>query len=234
MLRTLLESGAVRSRRAGGTIVSIAVHTAAVALAIAATARAYPVRTADEPPRRPIVYQLLPTPAERSTNQGAKRLPGTYIAPAVRQYVAPPVTVPSGLPPIDVSYKGTDVPIVFTGGGSLGGGVVDRAGAEGATDGVYTPRLVDKAVAPRAGNPAPLYPAALRAAQIEGTVLARFVVDSAGRVESGSIEFPEATHAQFADAVRQSLLRSRYLPAIFAGRPVRQLVEQRFAFTLTR
>src|SRR5215469_7853892 len=40
MLRTLLESQAVRSRRAGGTLVSVGVHTTAIALAIAATARA--------------------------------------------------------------------------------------------------------------------------------------------------------------------------------------------------
>ena len=87
---------------------------------------------------------------------------------------------------------------------------------------------------PRPGNPAPAYPPALRAAQIEGSVLARFVVDTTGRAEPASISFPEATHEQFAEAVRQSLLRSRYLPAIVSERPVRQLVEQRFAFTLTR
>ena len=45
MLRTLLESGASPTRRAGGTVVSIAVHTTAIALAIAATARATAVKT---------------------------------------------------------------------------------------------------------------------------------------------------------------------------------------------
>jgi hypothetical protein len=75
---------------------------------------------------------------------------------------------------------------------------------------------------------------ALRAAQIEGSVVARFVVDTTGLAEPESITFPEATHAQFADAVRQSLLHSRYLPAVLGDRHVRQLVEQHFAFTLTR
>jgi protein TonB len=89
-------------------------------------------------------------------------------------------------------------------------------------------------VAPRPGNPAPAYPASLRSAQVEGSVLARFIVDTTGRVEAASINFPEATHALFADAVRQSLLRSRYLPAVLGEHAVRQLVEQRFAFTLTR
>jgi hypothetical protein len=74
----------------------------------------------------------------------------------------------------------------------------------------------------------------LRASQIEGNVVARFVVDTTGLAEPESITFPEATHAQFAEAVRQSLLRSRYLPAMIGDHHVRQLVEQHFAFTLTR
>lgn len=235
MLRTLLESGATPTRRAGGTIVSVAVHTAAIALAIVTTARATAVTLTDEPRHHPIVYQVLPTHTDASANHiSGKPLPGTYV-PLVRRYLVPPVTIPTGLPPIDVSSKGVEQPpIDFGGGGSLGGGVVDRAGLGSPSGGVFTERLVDKAAAARPGNPAPIYPAALRSAQIEGTVLARFVVDSVGRAESASIEFPEATHPQFAEAVRQSLLRSRYLPAMLQGHPVRQLVEQRFAFTLAR
>ena len=236
MLRTLLESGASPTRRAGGTMVSIGVHTAAITLAIVATARATVVKPTDDPPRAGLVYQVLPTPTQQSRNpKSGKPLPGTFILLPVRHFVAPPVTIPIGLPPIDAAYKGTEqLPIDFGGGGAIGGGVVDRAGPGSSGGGVYTDRLVDKAVAPRPGNPAPVYPAALRSAQIEGTVLARFVVDSVGHAEPASIQFPEATHAQFAEAVRQSLLRSRYLPAILEGRAVRQLVEQRFAFTLTR
>jgi hypothetical protein len=49
-----------------------------------------------------------------------------------------------------------------------------------------------------------------------------------------SITFSAATHPLFAEAVRQALLRSRHLPATLGDRPVRQLVEQRFAFTLRR
>ena len=235
MLRTLLESGASPTRRGGGTIVSIAVHTTAIALAIAATARATAVKTIADPPRSDMVYRVLPPHTETSTNNAAgKPLPGTYI-PVVRPVIVPPVSIPTGLPSIDVGSKGFDQPqIDFGGGGSLGGGVVDRAGMGSPAGGVFTPGLVDKPAAPRPGNPAPIYPSSLRAAQIEGTVLARFVVDSAGHAEVASIEFPEATHPQFAEAVRQSLIRSRYLPAMLQGRPVRQLVEQRFAFSLVR
>jgi periplasmic protein TonB len=235
MLRTLLESQASPTRRAGGTIVSIVVHTAAIALAIVATARATAVNPTEEPPRHAIVYQVLPARTEPSTNSPAgKPLPRTFIVPPVGRYVVPPMEIPHGYPPIDAT-KGTETPpINWSGAGTLGGGVVDRGGLGSPGGGVYTAGLVEKAAAPRPGNPAPVYPTALRAAQIEGTVLARFIVDSVGHAESASIAFPEATHAQFAEAVRQSLLRSRYLPAMLDGRPVRQLVEQRFAFTLTR
>ena len=232
MLRTLLESEAAPTRRAGGTIASIVIHTSVIALAIVTTARATAVKTKNEPPRSNIVYQVLPSHTGTSTTHSSgKPLPGTYFVPPVN--LVPPVTIPTILPAIEGTHP-FPASIDFGGGGALGGGVVDRAGLGSPIGGVFTPELVDKAVVPRLGNPAPIYPAALRAAQIEGTVLARFIVDSVGRAESASIDFPEATHPLFAEAVRQSLLRSRYLPAMVNGRAVRQLVEQRFAFTLSR
>jgi protein TonB len=232
MLRTLLESGAAPTRRVGGTIVSIAIHTSVIALAIVATARATAVKTRTDPPRTKLVYQVLPSHTETSTNHASgKPLPGPYLVPPVT--VVPPVTIPTSLPSIEAMHP-LPASSDFGGGGALGSLVVDRPGLGSPVGGVFTPDLVDKAAAARPGNPPPVYPAALRAAQIEGTVLARFIVDSVGRAESASIEFPEATHAQFAEAVRQSLLESRYLPAMVNGRAVRQLVEQRFAFTLFR
>ena len=234
MLRTLLESGASPARRAGGTIVSVALHTGAIALAIVTTARATAVKTQESPPRTDVVYRIVPSRIESSANRAAgKPLPGTYIVPPVRRYDLPALPTLNGAS-IDIPNPGTPAPNDWGGGGALGGGVLDGPGLGSPINGVFTERLVDKAAAPRPGNPAPLYPAALRAAEIEGTVLARFVVDSVGRAEVASIEFPESTHPQFAEAVRQSLLKSRYLPAMLQGRAVRQLVEQRFAFTLTR
>ncbi|HEY2853364.1 MAG TPA: TonB family protein [Gemmatimonadaceae bacterium] len=93
---------------------------------------------------------------------------------------------------------------------------------------------VDLAARPKASNPSPVYPPALRSAQLEGAVVAQFVVDTLGRAEPASIVIREATHPLFGDAVRQALLRSRYEPAMASNRKVRQLVEQRFTFTLLR
>jgi protein TonB len=103
-----------------------------------------------------------------------------------------------------------------------------------ASGAVFTAPAVERPAAPRADNPAPAYPVSLRSASLEGIVVARFVVDTTGRAEPESITFTAATHPLFAEAVREALLRSRYLPALIRNRPVRQLVEQRFAFTLTR
>ena len=98
---------------------------------------------------------------------------------------------------------------------------------------VYSVLLVEKAVTARPGNPAPVYPASLRMAQIEGAVMAHFVVDTAGRVEPPSITFPRAAHTLFEAAVRDALLHSRYVAAEAAGHRVRQLVEQRFEFRVS-
>jgi protein TonB len=236
MLRNLLESQAAPTRRFGGTAISVALHTAAIALAVVATARATssprlradPITKViyDAPPRAPRHEHQTSTPHQSTT---------TSIVPVVRPVLIAPIIVPKDLPPIDVTRPPTDERVydgAFTrvGGGPPG---LDGSGLNSPND-PYPVGLVEKAAVPRPGNPAPIYPAALRSAQIEGSVIARFVVDTSGRAEPASITFADVSHAQFADAVRQSLLRSRYLPAMIGGRAVRQLVEQRFAFTLTR
>jgi len=234
MLRTLLESQAMSSRRGWGTAVSISVHTAAIALAIAATARATAAPTSSLKRSADIIY-VAPPPNVTRTRTLSSRHAGTNVLPVFAlEHVAPPPVFPTTTAPLSIEFpRPTAEPF----GGALriglagprpGGDSLARAG------GAYSSDLVEKVVAPRPGNPAPAYPASLRSAQVEGSVLARFVVDTTGRVEAASINFPEATHALFADAVRQSLLRSRYLPAVLGEHAVRQLVEQRFAFTLTR
>jgi protein TonB len=236
MLRNLLESGAAPTRRAGGTAISVAAHTAAIALALVATARATAVKSDGDKPDRDLVYRVATPSVEKTTHsQRGRPLPSIFVVPPVIKGFPSPTIIPDHLPQIDLA-PGPPSDFCFDcSGASLARSVLgDSDRLVHPRGGVYIDRLVEKAAAPRPGNPAPLYPVALRAAQIEGTVLARFIVDTTGRAEPASIQFPEATHAQFADAVKQALLKSRYLPAMLNGGPVRQLVEQRFAFTLTR
>ncbi len=87
------------------------------------------------------------------------------------------------------------------------------------------------------GSPVPRYPDAQRDAGIPGHLTLEFVIDTAGRAERGSVRVVatdagiEATEA-FARAVREALAASRYQPALYANRRVRQLVRQTLVFAL--
>jgi protein TonB len=78
------------------------------------------------------------------------------------------------------------------------------------------------------------YPEMLRSAQVEGTVLASFVVDTTGRAEMSTFKVLRSDHELFTNAVKNALPRIRYLPAEVGGRKVKQLVQQPFVFNLAR
>ena len=105
-------------------------------------------------------------------------------------------------------------------------------GVLGVASGLYTATSVDRAVVALSTNPRPDYPQSLRAANLEGEVLVTFVVDSTGHVEPGSVTIIQATHEQFAGAVRRWLPRTRYRPAEVRGVRVRQYVQQQVGFSL--
>lgn len=92
---------------------------------------------------------------------------------------------------------------------------------------------VDKHVDLVPGSPGPSYPESLRHAKIEGEVVLRFVVDTAGRVDTSRVQLIRSDHRYFTDAVRAAMPRMRFLPAEKSGRKVRQWVEQPFNFHLT-
>jgi TonB family protein len=85
-----------------------------------------------------------------------------------------------------------------------------------------------------AGQRPPRYPLALERAGVAGDVVAQFIVDTAGRVERGSITILHTSHSGFATAVRERLGALRFVPARARGKLVRQLVEQRFLFEVAR
>ena len=231
MLRTLLESQARPTRRGGGTAFSVAVHTAMIGTAIVATARA--TTRAPAPPLPPVVYRIpvSPAPAHGMATTTVRRCD---MCITFRNVLVPPVNIPVVHPAIDASQPTTRASD-FTGAAvSLGAGIATGSPGGAERGSLFTPATVEKAAMPLADNPAPRYPASLRASSIEGIAVARFVVDTMGRAEPQSIAIVSTTHPLFGDAVKEALLHSRYLPAMVGGRAVRQLVEQRFSFTLTR
>lgn len=100
--------------------------------------------------------------------------------------------------------------------------------------GVYFEYQVQKAVSAVPGNRAPRYPDVLRLADIEGEVLAQFIVDENGVADSTSFTVLRSTHALFTNAVLSSITSFRFNPAELNGRRVKQLVQMPFQFSLSK
>lgn len=101
-------------------------------------------------------------------------------------------------------------------------------------DSVYSLLEVEEAATRTAGSAAPAYPGELVKDGTEGSVYLRFVVDSSGRADAGSIEVVRSSHPAFTESVRSALPLMMFTPAAVGGRHVRQLVEQNFQFRITR
>jgi TonB family protein len=103
-----------------------------------------------------------------------------------------------------------------------------------APQGTYLESQVTKAVSPRPGNRAPRYPDALRQANVEGEVLAEFIVDENGVADTTSFKVLKSTHDLFSITVRNALADFRFYPAELNGRTVKQVVLMPFQFSLAK
>ncbi|MFL5561017.1 MAG: TonB family protein [Gemmatimonadaceae bacterium] len=99
-------------------------------------------------------------------------------------------------------------------------------------EGAYFEFQVEKTVLNVPSNSTPPYPAMLRSAGVEGTVLAQFVVDTSGKADMSTFKVLESSHELFTQAVRQALPSYRFFPAEIGGKKVRQVVQQPFTFAL--
>ena len=101
-------------------------------------------------------------------------------------------------------------------------------------DQAYFEFQVEKQVAPMPNNSAPRYPDMLRSANVEGEVLAQFVVDTLGRAEMQTFKVLKSSHDLFTNSVKSALSNMRFYPAEVGGRKVKQLVQMPFQFNLTK
>lgn len=99
-------------------------------------------------------------------------------------------------------------------------------------DTVFSVIEVDEMVERHEGSAAPVYPRDLLAVGAEGQVQATYVVDTAGRVDTTTIQVVRSDDPRFTESVRTALGGMRFRPAKRAGKTVRQLVEQRFRFRI--
>jgi periplasmic protein TonB len=251
-----------KGRSATGTILSVILHSLIIFLAVFATARAG-IRKAEKrdtkvnfvamkkepppPPKKEVPKPEPPKPKKAPTPPKVKapELP-RVVAPAPPQgfkVVAPPVTIPTNLPAIDLSKAITNEND-FSGKGVAGGsanGVKGGTGKEGDTGkeagaehvGPYMEFQVEKPVA-KIGGEAPEYPSTLRDSGVEGQVLAQFVVGENGRYEGGTLKILSSSNSAFTAAVKDALPRMRFSAAQIGGKKVAQLVQMPFQFNLKK
>ena len=230
MVTHLLESEG-RRRSLGATVPSIVLHGALIALAVHATAHAALKRL----PERPVLDTLVFRPTPDSKQQPSP-VPRSRDAVSTPKEIDPvPVAIPAlrSLSFTLDSISKPVIPIVSRGDFREGLAAESIGSAIRGVEGVaLDARSVDRQAEALAGTRPPDYPDALRASGVQGAVVAQFVVDTAGRVEPGSIEVTSSTNPLFAQSVRSALIAARFRPAEVRGAPVRQLVQQSFSFVL--
>ncbi len=235
MFQQLPESKAILHPPVGGTLASTIAHAALVGGLVWVTAgeRQRPVVSL-EPRAR---FIPVSTPHVAPAAPAAPVRPAGLPVAAASQSVATPlaivIDIQTGLPPIDLNGAGADVTDFHARGvpGTHPDGVPGATSA-GAGAVALREHEVDKPVLLAPGMSAPVYPESLRAAGVSGSVLVEFVVDTMGRVESGSERVVQSGHAHFTAAVRAVLPKYRFLPAEAQGNRVRQLVRMPFRFDL--
>jgi len=237
MFDNLIESQAAKQRRAGGFLWSFVIHGILISAAVYAT---YSVGNALEKPKAEKVEFVTVKKDEPPPPKEEKPPPPEVVmkAPPPKgfQVLTAPIKIPDVLPDIDLSKKVTNEED-FTGKGVAGGiakGVVGGTPAPVNSDQPYFEFQVEKQVAPYPGNTAPRYPDMLRSANVEGEVLAQFVVDTTGRAEMATFKVIKSTHDLFTNAVRAALPNMKFYPAEVGGKHVKQLVQMPFQFNLTK
>src|SRR6185295_9502086 len=188
MFDNLIESKARKQKRAGGMIFSAVLHAALITAAVYGTLQAK--EQLEKPKAEKVEFVEMKKKDEPPPPKEEPKPPPPDVVvkappPKGFQVLTAPIKIPDVLPDIDLSKKVTNEDD-FTGKGVAGGiakGVVGGTPQPVNTDQPYFEFQVEKQVAPMPNNSAPRYPDMLRSANVEGEVLAQFVVDTSGRAE---------------------------------------------------
>lgn len=190
-----------------------------------------PPKVKKAPPKVEQVAKLPPAPkAEIAPPKGFKVLEA-------------PVIIPTSIPKIDLSAKIT-TEADFSGKGVKGGSSTGTEGSQGTKEGAaagsaidtnknYAEFEVERQVSAISGTNVD-YPESMRSSGAEGQVMAEFVVNENGRIETGTFKVLSSTNAAFTQAVKAALSRMRFRPAQIGKTNVSQVVQQSFVFKLNR
>lgn len=228
-------SGERRRRRMSPAAfgVSLSAHVALLGGALYAAGEPAPREVVDR------VYELPPLPSEPAVPLPPEAAPAPPEAPPADNLLPVPGTTlqleapaevprgidpePPGVLPVDASHFSGDGPVGDvigpppaeaipptgnTAAGPVGDEVIDAALAE------VGPELDRRDLARALER---YYPATLREARLEGTVLVEMVVEANGRVRPGSVEVVDASHPAFGQAALRAVDRFRFTPARVGG-----------------
>jgi protein TonB len=230
MLATLLESKAKQERSQAGVALSVGVHSVLIGAALYATGQARPGPSKSTDLVRPLYF---PPPTIHAA-------PGQSVTTNIGR--GPGVQLRFVPPSIELSLPTVEIPATLSRASDFNSGPVFGPTVDGSAHGnppgngndPFLAEQVEKQVLLEPGSQPPRYPETLRAAGIEGRVVAVFVVSERGLVEEGSVRILHSDNSLFENAVRSALGRMRFAPAETGGKKVRQLVQMPFLFTLSR
>jgi protein TonB len=237
MFDNLIESKASKQKRAGGTMASIVVHGILITAAVLGTLHAS--QAMEKPKAEKVEFVTVKKDEPPPPKDQPKPPPDVVMkAPPPKgfQVLAAPIKIPDVIPQIDLSKKVTDEND-FSGKGVAGGtakGIVGGTPTPVNDNQTYFEFQVEKQVTPDPRNAPPRYPDMLRSANVEGEVLAQFVVDTTGRADMSTFKILKSTHDLFTNAVKAALPNMRFFPAEVGGKHVKQLVQMPFQFNLTK
>lgn len=225
MLDRLLESKSRSTDSPFGVVTSVGAHLAIIVVAIHATAQSRPRPVAAaKVVIIPFVQKSPPSQPMVSHTEQRKVRPGVPVGPHI------PITFDPKLPAIDFTPPSTSLTDFIHG---ISANAPSSSSAPSSTaNGTFNADQVEKQVSVLAGASTPSYPEALRAAGVEGKVVAEFIVDERGLIEPDSVRFLQSDNALFETSVRNTLRRMRFAPAEIGGRKVRQLVQMPFVFRI--
>jgi protein TonB len=211
-------------RGISGSSVSVALHFGVIYIAVVATMGG--PEQAEE-----IVADTQMVFIQEAPEEEAPPPPEVLDLPPPRGFrtLAAPISVPTGIPPVDLSQQFD--PRDFSGIG------VEEGIFEGVEEGpvdlaqVFTEAVVDEPPE-RISCPPPEYPRMMQQAGVEGTVVMQGVVDTTGRIERESVEVIQSTQRAFDGPAMQLLRRCVFRPGRVRGRPVRVLIQLPVQFTL--
>jgi protein TonB len=237
MFDNLIESRAQKQKRAGGTFLSLVVHALLITAAVYGTLHAS--EALEKPKAEKVEFVTVKKDEPPPPKETPKPPPDVVMkAPPPKgfQVLTAPIKIPDVLPQIDLSKKVTNEED-FTGKGVAGGtakGIVGGTPQPINDNQTYFEFQVEKQVAPYPTNQAPRYPDMLRSANVEGEVLAQFVVDTTGHADMREFKILKSTHDLFTAAVKSALPQMRFYPAEVGGHKVKQLVQMPFQFSLSK